>query len=120
MRQHSFASSAGRRSAPAALILLLALLAGTWAVAQVASTGRAPAEPPGQSLSGSFVVFDSSMGGATSYQTGIPADFCFRAESFSPDWEYVYDIWLRFPTGWVVNNVPWSARRTATTAPGGA
>ena len=63
MRQESFTSSAARRGAPAALILLLALLAGTWAVAQVASTGRAPAEPPGQSLAGSFVAFDPAAGG---------------------------------------------------------
>jgi hypothetical protein len=105
MRLTSFASSAGRRTAPAALILLLALLAGTWTVAQVASTGRAPAEPPGQSLAGSFVVFDPSQGGVTGYQPGLPQDFCFRAESFTNDWEYVYVLWLRFPTGWVVNNV---------------
>ncbi len=118
MRQHPFASSAGRRTAPAALILLLALLAGTWAIAQVASTGRAPAGPPGQSLAGSYVVFDSSMGGATNYQPGLPADFCFRAESYTNDWEYVYDIWLKFPTGWVVNNV--SVVGTPTCTGGGS
>ena len=92
--------------APAALILLLACLSGTWAVAQVTSTGRAPAGPPGQSLAGSFVVFEPGLyGGATSYQTGLPADFCFRAESYTNDWEYVYNLWLKFPSGWVINSV---------------
>ncbi len=58
-----------------------------------------------ESLSGSFVVFDPSVGGDTCYNTGAPQTFCFRAESFTNDWEYVYNLWQRFPTDWTVNNV---------------
>ena len=57
------------------------------------------------SLSGSLVVFDSSVGGATSYTQGVVGTFCFRAESFTNDYEYRYNVWLRFPTDWVVSNV---------------
>ncbi len=98
------ASTAARR-APAVLILLLACLAGTWAVAARPPLGTAPVEPPGQSLAGSYVVFDPSMGGDTGYIPGTTGNFCFRAESYTNDYEYVYDVWLRFPTGWVVNSV---------------
>ena len=104
MRQGLSASTAVRR-APAALILVLAILAGTWAIAGRAELGTAPVEPPGQSLSGSFVVFDPSMGGDTGFIPGVAGNFCFRAESYTNDWEYVYDVWLKFPTGWVVNSV---------------
>jgi hypothetical protein len=31
--------------------------------------------------------------------------FCFRAESFTPDWEQPLTVWLRFPAGWAVTNV---------------
>ncbi len=60
-------------------------------------------EPKG--LSGSFVVFDPSAGGETGYTAGVANDLVFRAETFTADWEYVYDLWLQFPADWVVNSV---------------
>ena len=44
------------------------------------------------SLTGSFVEFDPSVGGDVCYAPGMTQTFCFRAESFSPDWEYVYNL----------------------------
>ena len=58
-----------------------------------------------ESLSGSFVVFDPSVGGDTCFTPGASQTFCFRAESFTNDWEYVYNLWQRFPADWTVNNV---------------
>lgn len=57
------------------------------------------------SLSGSYVAFDPAVAGESCFTQGVAQDFCFRAESFTNDWEYVYYIWLQFPEGWVVNNV---------------
>ncbi len=58
-----------------------------------------------ESLSGSYVVFDPSVGGDTCYIPGTTQTFCFRAESFTNDWEYVYNLWQKFPTDWTVTNV---------------
>ncbi len=72
------------------------------------SLGAAPAQPAGggiESLSGSFVVFDPSAGGDACYTPGISQTLCFRAESLTNDWEYVYNLWQRFPTDWTVSNV---------------
>ena len=57
------------------------------------------------SLSGSFVVFDPTLGGDEFYIPGTEQTFCFHTESFTNDWEYVYELFARFPTGWEVNNV---------------
>jgi hypothetical protein len=62
-------------------------------------------ETGSRSLTGSYVAFDPSVGGSSSFTPGVAQDFVFRAESYSSDWEYVYYIWLQFPSGWVVNNV---------------
>jgi|GEM_PF-1179273 len=71
-----------------------------------AVTADAAAAPTGiGSLSGSFVTFDPSVGGDTCYLSGTTQTFCFRAESFTTDWEYVYNLWQRFPADWTVNNV---------------
>lgn len=64
------------------------------------------------SLTGSFVEFDPSVGGDVCYAPGMTQTFCFRAESFSPDWEYVYNLWQLFPDDWTVTDVyvegtPW-------------
>ena len=56
------------------------------------------------SLSGSFVVFDPTLGGDEFYIPGTPQTFCFHTESFTNDWEYVYDLWQRFPDNWTVND----------------
>ncbi len=73
------------------------------------STGADP-EPGGdsphiQSLSGSYVNFDPSVGGNTSYIPGVSQTLCFRSETFTTDWEYVYSNWLKFPDTWNVSNV---------------
>ena len=57
-----------------------------------------------QSLTGSNVTFDPLAGGAACYIPGTAQTFCFEAESFSPDWEYVYNVWLKFPSNWTVSN----------------
>lgn len=57
------------------------------------------------SLSGSFVAFDPSVGGVFGYTPGVSQTLCFRSESFTNDWEYVYNNWLKFPSTWVVSNV---------------
>ena len=56
------------------------------------------------SLSGSFVAFDPSVGGDTTYIPGMAQTFCFRAESYTTDWNYVYYLWEKFPTDWTVTN----------------
>jgi hypothetical protein len=58
-----------------------------------------------RSLSGSFVVFDPGQGGEKSYTPGSTQDFVFRTESYTNDFEWVYELWLQFPSDWVVNNV---------------
>ena len=73
---------------------------------QVASTGALPGVDQGiQSLSGSFVTLDPSAGGSSCYVPGAAQTFCFRAESFTTDYEYVYNLWQKFPTDWTVTNV---------------
>jgi len=57
------------------------------------------------SLSSSFVVFDPSVGGNSSFIPGQSQTFCFRAESFTNDWGYAFNVWQRFPTDWTVTNV---------------
>jgi len=97
-------------------LALIALLLGAVSVATAAPppqkptppavTGIAATAPKGiESLSGSFVVFDPSVGGDTCFTPGASQTFCFRAESFTNDWEYVYNLWQRFPADWTVNNV---------------
>ena len=97
------------------LFVLAALLLGPVPAAVLAGPVEPPADPlcrgpvnPGagvESLSGSYVVFDPSAGGDTSYCPGVPQTFCFRAHTFTGDWEYVYHTWLKFPTDWTVTNV---------------
>ncbi len=99
-------------------LAMLILLLGAVSVATAAPPPQKPAAPPQanvslgtdpnpgiESLSGSFVVFDPSVGGDTCYIPGVTQTFCFRAESFTNDWEYVYNLWERFPTDWTVTNV---------------
>jgi hypothetical protein len=69
-----------------------------------AMTKPAPTGNP-KSLTGSFVAFDPSAGGDTCYTPGTAGTFCFMAYSNSPDWEYAYNVWERFPADWTVSNV---------------
>jgi len=71
------------------------------------TTGVAPNAPAGngvQSLSGSTVTFAPSVGGDVCYIPGATQTFCFNAHSLTVDWEYVYNVWVKFPTDWTVTN----------------
>lgn len=61
--------------------------------------------PDTKSLTGSYVEFDPSMGGEECYLPGVPQSFVFMAYSYSPDYEYAYGVWLRFPEGWTILSV---------------
>lgn len=75
----------------------------------VVSAGVDPSPSGGsgqiQSLSGSYVVFDPSYGGDDEYIPGTTQTLCFRSESYTNDYEYVYSNWLKFPSTWNVTNV---------------
>jgi len=73
----------------------------TWSLAEQ----PAPLAGGIDSLSGSYVAFDPSAGGDACYTPGTAGTFCFRAHSFSPDWEYIYNVWQKFPSDWTVANV---------------
>ncbi len=81
------------------LVLSLPVLGGK----AVAPTGIDENGP--KSLTGSYVMFDPSSGGSECYTQGVAADFIFYSETYSPDWEYVYELWLQFPSDWTVNSV---------------
>jgi hypothetical protein len=73
-----------------------------------ATSDAAPTQPAAggiESLSGSFVVFDPSAGGDTCFTPGQTQTFCFRAESFTTDYEYILNLWERFPPDWTVSDV---------------
>ena len=57
------------------------------------------------SLSGSKVTFDPTAGGDFCYIPDAPQTFCFKSETYTTDWEYVYNNWIKFPTDWTVSNV---------------
>jgi hypothetical protein len=73
------------------------------------STGIAPTKDVNRSgissLSGSILTFDPTVGGSACYDPGTPQTFCFRSETFTDSWEYVYNNWIKFPTDWTVSNV---------------
>jgi len=58
-----------------------------------------------KSLAGSFVVFDPAAGGDACWVPGTSQTLCFRTESFTDDWEWVENLWLRFPSDWTVSDV---------------
>ena len=73
------------------------------------STGIAPTPDINHSgissLSGSNVVFDPSAGGDGCYIPDTSQTFCFKSETYTNDYEYVYNNWLKFPSDWTVSNV---------------
>ncbi len=71
--------------------------------ASVVSDGKMPNEI--NSLAGSYVVFDPSVGGDTCYVPGAIQTFCFKAETFTTDWQYVYYLWEKFPQDWTITDV---------------
>jgi hypothetical protein len=89
---------------------LLTLLLVIISIAAFAQGNKVTSVNPGatagsRSLTGSYVAFDPSVGGELGYIAGGTQDLVFRTESYTPDWEYVYNLWLEFPDGWVVNSV---------------
>ncbi len=69
-----------------------------------AKTGTNPTEiDVSKSLSGSYVIFDSTAGGEECFIPGVSQSFIFLAETFTTDYEYVYSLWLKFPDGWLVS-----------------
>src|SRR4030042_6672215 len=52
-----------------------------------------PGEAGINSLIGSYVAFESSAAGDIYNTAGGSHKFCFIAESYSPDCEYIYDVW---------------------------
>ncbi len=58
-----------------------------------------------QSISGSQVTFAPGAGGEPCYTPGAPQTLCFQSDSYTNDYEYVYNNWLKFPPSWVVSNV---------------
>lgn len=97
------------------LFLFAALLLGLGPAAVVAGSAPPPPDPPCQapfdpaasieSLTGSYVAWDPSVGGDTCIIPGLPQTFCFRAQTYTADWEYVFNLWLKFPAGWTVTGV---------------
>jgi PKD repeat protein len=57
------------------------------------------------SLSGSYVEFDPSAGGDFNYIPGTSQTFCLRAESYTDDYEWVENVYERFPSDWTVSDV---------------
>ncbi len=77
--------------------------------------GAAPRPGGGiESLSGSYVAFNPAVGGDTMYTPGTPQTFCFDAHSYTDDWEYVYNLWVKFPSDWMVTNVYVTGTPTCT------
>jgi len=80
------------------MVIFALLLAGLPA-------GASPGDAGPESLSGSFVAFQPAAGGDACYTPGTAQTFCFTAETYTDDWEYAYDLWMRFPADWSVSNV---------------
>jgi hypothetical protein len=57
-----------------------------------------------KSLTNSTVILSASSPDAC-WTPGTSQTFCFQTDTFTPDWEYVYYLWLRFPADWTVTNV---------------
>lgn len=83
------------------------------------STGVAPTPEKNRSvissLSGSNVTFDPAAGGSTCYAPAVSQTLCFQSESFTSDYEYVYNNWIKFPSDWIVSNVYLQGTPTCTT-----
>lgn len=67
-------------------------------------TGGKKNTPAPESLSGTYVAFDPANGDDC-WLPGTVHNFAFTAQSYTGDWEYVYNIWLKFPLDWSVTNV---------------
>ncbi len=92
------------RPCATAVLVALALAVMPTAAREPSTTGPPPGAVP-ESLSGSFVVFDPTVSGDACFTPGVAGHFCFRAETFTADYEYVDSLWERFPADWTVTNV---------------
>jgi hypothetical protein len=64
-----------------------------------------PAKSEGvQSLSGSNVAFNPTAGGEAGFTPGVPTTLCFESNTYTDDYEYLYDTWLKFPTDWTITD----------------
>ncbi len=91
-------------AAPVASVAPRPLLPGSETAAPPA---QAPSRPEGgiESLSGSYLAFDPSVGGDSCYRPGEQQTFCFVGETHTSDYENVYYLMQRFPSDWVVSNI---------------
>jgi hypothetical protein len=83
------------------LIVLSLCLFATQGFAVRASSG--PGVNGIDSLSNSYVFFDPTANGEQYFLPGASQTFCFSAVSYTTDWEYVYYLYMRFPSGWAIN-----------------
>jgi hypothetical protein len=85
------------------------------AVILVAVPGAAASVPPGpydsaesggvESIHDSYLYFDWTVGGDNCPIRNASQTFCFTGTSFTDDWDYVYYLWMRFPTDWTIHDV---------------
>ncbi len=66
------------------------------------------------SLSGSAVIL--ATGAQDCFSPAGSQTFCFQADSYTNDWEYVDYLWLKFPDGWTVTNVALSGTPSCTSS----
>ena len=83
-------------------IILALFLAG--ALPATPTVSAAPAGDP-ESISGSYVYFNSVISPDDCSIPGHSQTFCFQAISSTTDWDYVYYLWQRFPDDWTIHNV---------------
>ncbi len=90
------------------LLLLIVLLAGALpgphALAAIPTIPAGPAGSP-EGISGSYVYLNVAISPDTCYRPGATQTFCMQAISHTGDWDYVYYLWLRFPSSWTIHNV---------------
>lgn len=93
-------------------IVVLALIL----VAVPGAAAGVPQEPDGsarfressggvESISMSWVGFDQTVGGDKCSVRNASQTFCYEANSYTDDWDYVYYLYMRFPDGWSIHNV---------------
>jgi hypothetical protein len=58
-----------------------------------------------ESISGSWVYVNPTVGGGRCFVRNAMQDFCFTAVSFTDDWDYVFYLWMRFPADWTIHSV---------------
>ncbi len=67
-----------------------------------------------QSLTGSYVAFDPSVGGDECYLPGETQTFCFKTQTSTLTWEWATSVWEKFPADWTVTDVYTTGTATCT------